>query len=30
MDQISAVVREGYSNIYMPGTEVLFDRPLDQ
>lgn len=28
-DQVVAVVREGYSNIYMPGNEVLFERPLD-
>lgn len=28
MDQITAVVREGYSNIYMPGGEELFDRPI--
>ncbi|WP_349369087.1 GntR family transcriptional regulator [Salinarimonas sp.] len=28
MDQIVAAVREGYSNLYVPGTEVLFDEPL--
>lgn len=28
MDQIVAAVREGYSNIYMPGADDLFDRPL--
>lgn len=28
MDQVVAAVREGYSSIYMPGQEVLFDRPL--
>jgi DNA-binding GntR family transcriptional regulator len=28
MDQVVAAVREGYSSIYVPGTEVLFDRPL--
>ncbi len=28
MDQIVASVKESYSNIYMPGAETLFDRPL--
>ncbi|MEZ5792904.1 MAG: GntR family transcriptional regulator [Nitratireductor sp.] len=28
MDQVTASVREGYSNIYMPGGDELFDRPL--
>ena len=28
LDQITAVVREGYSNIYMPGGDELFDRPI--
>lgn len=28
MDQIVAAVREGYSNIYMPGAGELFDRPI--
>ena len=28
MDQIVAAVKEGYSNIYMPGADELFDRPI--
>lgn len=28
MDQVVAAVREGYSSIYVPGTEVLFNSPL--
>ena len=30
MDQVTAAVRIGFSNIYMPGHEVLFDRPLQE
>ena len=28
MDQVVAAVREGYSNIYMPGADDRFDQPL--
>lgn len=30
MDQVVAAVRTGYSNLYMPGNEVLFDRPIEE
>lgn len=30
MDQVVQAVREGYSSIFMPGNEVLFDQPMPE